>query len=286
MSKALATLTDRDVLPIPQIKNFFAAALPQIQAALPARMKQVADRMARVMVTEIGKNPKLGECTVMSLFGTCLQAAQLGLEIGGTLGQAYPVPYWNNKMKANECQFQIGYRGLINLAYRSEQVSNVALRVVHENDRFGFQYGTSPKIDHLLAEKDAGEVTHAYCIIFLRDGGFDFEVMSHDEIETHKKKYSKQTSDYSPWATAWDEMAKKTACRRLMKRAPVSVECLKAAVLSEYDDEGVPQYLSAMVDRQQLAAAEATPAVRGRTEELAEKLSPTLKTGDGVDIPG
>jgi recombination protein RecT len=287
MSNELATINDRTVLSIPKIKGMFAAALPQIQQALPDRMKKVADRMARVMVTEISKNPKLAECTALSLFGTCLQAAQLGLEIGGVLGQAYPVPYRNNKLGIHECQFQIGYRGLINLAHRSEQVSNVSVRSVKAKDKFDYELGTSPKIYHKASdEPDRGDITHVYTIIFFRDGGFDFEVMTAEEVESHRKRYSKQRGDYTPWETAWEEMAKKTPCRRLMKRAPVSVECLKAAVLSEYDDEGVPQQLSTLVDRQQLAAAEATPAARGRTEELAERLSPTMKSGDGIDIPG
>ena len=74
-------------------------------------------------MTALSKDPKLQECTPQSFLGAMMQAAQLGVEPNTPLGQAYLIPYRNTGQM--ECQFQIGYRGLIDLAYRSGEITSI-----------------------------------------------------------------------------------------------------------------------------------------------------------------
>jgi recombination protein RecT len=210
--------------------------------ALPKHL--TPERMIRVALTAFNQNPALQECSAISIVGCVIQAAQLGLELTGPLGQAYMVPYNNKHTGQKEAQFQTGYRGLMDLAYRSGRVETFAARVVYANDAFAYRYGTKPRIEHTPTMSEPGEPVAVYAVLNLKGGAFDFEVMSKAQIDAHQKRYSKQNGQYSPWATAWEEMAKKTVIRRLAKRAPVSIEIQRAAVLDEYAEAGVPQGLA------------------------------------------
>lgn len=87
----------------------------QLALAVPKHLN--ADRMARIAATEVRKNKALLNTEPTSFLGSVMQAAQLGLEPGSALGQAYLVPY------GNQCQLIIGYKGMIDLARRSRPSS-------------------------------------------------------------------------------------------------------------------------------------------------------------------
>lgn len=220
-----------------QLLSLLEKSKNQIAMALPRHL--TPDRMIRVAMTAFSRTPQLQECSVVSILGCVIQASELGLELTGPLGQAYMVPRWNKNTRCKEANFQVGYRGLMDLAYRSGRVSSFAAHCVHELDQFDFALGTKPYLRHKPAMKgDRGEVTAVYAVLTMKDGGSDFEVMSMDEIEAHRKKYADDSS-FSPWRTAREEMAKKTVIRKLAKRAPMCVEMQKAAVVDEYADVGI-----------------------------------------------
>lgn len=231
----------KDAGPLKVFKDWLDYSKGQIAMALPKHL--TAERMIRMATTTITRNPELLECTPVSVCGAVIQAAELGLELSGPLGQAYLVPFYNKNIGKKEAQFQVGYRGLIQLAYRSGRVKTFNAHAVHQNDYFDFAYGTDSFLKHKPADKDRGEITHVYAVVLTVDGGQDFEVMSADDVEQHRKRYSKQKSQYSPWETAWEEMAKKTPLRRLAKRVPMSIELTKAAALDEYAEHEVAQDL-------------------------------------------
>lgn len=215
----------------------------QIALALPKHL--TPERMIRVALTAWHRTPALQECSPMSIVGAVVQASELGLELTGPLGQAYLVPFWNKNTKQKEAQFIVGYRGFIDLAYRSGRVETFCAHVVSANDVFEFEYGTSAFLRHKPARSNPGEVTDVYAVCKQKGGGVDFEVMSREEIDSHRERYSKAgASDYSPWVTAWAEMAKKTPLRRLAKRVPLSVELVTAATLDEMADAGLGQELA------------------------------------------
>lgn len=209
----------------------------QIALALPKHM--TADRMARIAITEIRRIPKLANCDQNSFLGAIMQCAQLGLEPGSALGHAYLLPFDNNKKRITEVQLIIGYRGMIDLARRSGQIISLTARAVYENDEFSYAYGLTPDIKHIPCDGDQGAITHVYAVANLRDGGVQFEVMSKAQVD--KIRSQSKSSGNGPWVTHYEEMAKKTAIRRLFKYLPVSIELQQAVMLDEKGEAGISQ---------------------------------------------
>ena len=119
---------------------------PQISAALPKHL--TADRMTRIMLTEISKNPLLVECDKESLYGAIIVTAQLGLEPGNALGHAYLIPFFNSKKGRHECQIIIGYRGMIQLVANSGLAIIKEASVVCHGDFFEYERGTQSYLRH------------------------------------------------------------------------------------------------------------------------------------------
>lgn len=201
---------------------------PQIAKALPSVI--TPERFTRIAMTAVSSNPKLAECTPQSFCGALMQAAQLGLEPNTPLGQAYLIPYRNHGQQ--ECSFQLGYRGLIELAHRSGEFKNITAHEVYENDEFEFEYGLDPKLVHKPAMHDRGNVIAYYAVYTLVNGGYEFIVMSKDDVERHARKFSK-AYNYGPWKTNFDAMAKKTVIKQLLKYAPISTEFVRQTVSDE-----------------------------------------------------
>lgn len=244
MSKAPEpTAAEKAIVPLDKLRTMLdGPALVEIKKALPPAMKGNERRIARTLVTALQGNPYLQTCTGLSLVGAAIQTAQLGLEVGGPLGQAYIVPYWSTKHGANLAQVQVGYRGLLNLAHRSGQVKALFAHPVHRADAFRFQLGSNPKVVHTPADGDRGEVTHYYAVLRTITGGVDIEVATVADIKAHRQKYVKPPKfGTSPWDTNFDQMACKTLLRKIAKRCPISIDFQKAAVLDEYGEQEVEQ---------------------------------------------
>lgn len=206
------------------MQGLIQAMEPQIRKALPSVI--TPERFTRMVLTALSSTPKLQTCTPQSFLGAMMQAAQLGVEPNTPLGQAYLIPY------GNVCQFQLGYKGLIDLAYRSGEVSSIQAHEVHENDVFEYEYGLEPKLRHVPAMTDRGPVTYYYAVLKLKNGGVGFEVMSREDVETFSRKKSKAFNN-GPWQTDFDEMAKKTVLKKVLKYAPLKTEFARAVATDE-----------------------------------------------------
>ena len=202
----------------------------EIAKALPSVI--TPERFTRIVLSALSVNPKLGSCTPASFLGAMMTSAQLGLEVNTPLGQAYVLPY-NNKGTL-EAQFQIGYKGLIDLAYRSGEVEVIQAHVVYENDDFNCEYGLDPKLTHKPADRDRGEPIKVYAVFKTKSGGYGFEVMSMEDVREHAAKYSKAYgSSFSPWKTNFEEMAKKTVLKRVLKYAPLKSDFVRGVAQDE-----------------------------------------------------
>jgi len=215
------------------VRELLERMKPQLELALPRHM--TADRMVRIALTSLQRTPQLLDCDKPSLAGAILQSAQLGLEPDGVLGHAYLVPF------KGKVVFIPGYKGLIQLARRSGEVSTVEAVVVNAGDVFEYERGLVPILRHKPAEGDAGKVTHVYAIIRLRDGGVQWDVMTFDQIEAVRRR--SPAGNGGPWVTDWPEMAKKTVLKRVLKLAPCSVEAQRAIALDERAEAGIDQNL-------------------------------------------
>lgn len=152
--KAESTKGETKLTKSMSIAELIKAMEPEIRKALPEVI--TPERFTRMALSALNTTPKLRECTPMSFLAALMNAAQLGLEPNTPLGQAYLIPY-NNK-GVMECQFQIGYKGLIDLSYRNPQMQIISAQAVYENDEFEYELGLNPKLEHRPALGDRGEV--------------------------------------------------------------------------------------------------------------------------------
>lgn len=197
----------------------------QIQKALPSMVS--SERFQRVALTAFSNNTKLQQCDPMSFIAAMMQSAQLGLEPNTSLGQAYLIPY------GKQVQFQIGYKGLLELAQRSGKIKTLYAHEVRENDTFDIDYGLNQTLTHKpLLKGDRGEVIGYYAVYHLDTAGNSFIFMTKDEVLEHAKRFSK-TYNSGPWQTDFDAMAKKTVIKQLLKYAPLSIELQKATSMDE-----------------------------------------------------
>lgn len=212
------------------IADLIKAMEPQIKRALPSTI--TPERFTRIALSALNTTPKLKECTQMSFLSALMNAAQLGLEPNTSLGQAYLIPYKNKGVY--EVQFQIGYKGLLDLAYRSPQLQTVQAHCVYENDIFSYELGLEPQLVHKPAMDNRGELRCVYAMFRLQNGGFGFEVMSKAAIEAHAKQYSKSyNSSFSPWTTDFEAMAKKTVIKQVLKYAPMRTDYVHAVTVDD-----------------------------------------------------
>lgn len=203
---------------------------PEIRRALPTVL--TPERFSRMALSAINNTPELANCTPMSFIAALMNAAQLGVEPNTPLGQAYLIPYKNKGTL--ECQFQLGYKGLIDLAYRTGQIQIIQAQAVREFDYFEYQYGLDSRLIHKPVDGERGEMTFIYGLFKLTNGGYGFEVSSKSDMDSFASKYSKSFgSKYSPWAECYEDMAKKTVIKRALKYAPVSSDFQKALSMDE-----------------------------------------------------
>ena len=139
------------------------------------------------------------------------------------------------------CTYGITEEGKTYYFLEGNAISNGNI-VVYENDEFTCEYGLDPKLTHKPADHDRGDPIKVYAVFKTKSGGFGFEVMSMEDVRKHAAKYSKAySSSFSPWKTNFEEMAKKTVLKRVLKYAPLKSDFVRAAV----QDEVIKKDLSA-----------------------------------------
>lgn len=215
----------------PTMRSYIKSMQGEIAKALPSVM--TPERFTRITLTALTTNPQLAETTPASFVGAMMTAAQLGMEPNTPLGQAYLIPFKNKGIL--ECQFQLGYKGLIDLAYRSGDVSVIQAHTVYERDDFEYELGLEPKLKHIPTQSaDKGSPIFFYAMFKTKDGGYGFEVMSVEDVRSHAKKYSQSfSSAYSPWTKNFEEMAKKTVLKKALKYAPLKSDFVRGIVVDE-----------------------------------------------------
>lgn len=230
------------------IRQLVEKSATELGKALPAHMRP--ERIVRIALTTLRVNPRLYQCDPQSFLGALFQCAQLGLE-PNIEGQAYIIPYnvsvkvdgaWQKRLVA---QFQIGYKGFVELFWRHQSSLSLQMETVHKHDidngNFSFDLGANV-LKHTpdLFTKNRGEVVGYYAIAQLKGGGTAIKVMSKDEVTNHAKRFSKcwdarekKFMSDTPWDTHFDAMAKKTVLIQLMKLLPKSIEIQRALAMDE-----------------------------------------------------
>ena len=235
-------------------KDYFQKAEKQIRAAFPRLVK--FEHVISCTLTAMHRQPRLFQCTPLSVMGAMIQSATLGLSFDPNLGEAYMVPYKNNKKAAdgswtavNEAQLQVGYQGLMKLVRNSGNIGEIRAQCVYENDLFEYEDGTKITVHHtrweMLKRKGKteasgpGKLFAVYSVAETKDGAQSVKVMFVDEIEAIRKR--SRAKDDGPWITDYEAMCKKTVIRQHCKMLPKSVELATAVTLDELHDANLPQ---------------------------------------------
>lgn len=264
--------------------------LRHLLEAAEGRFREVApkwlsvDRVVRLVLAARSRTPRIGQCSKESILLFTMKCAETGLEPIGA-GGMWPVPYFNSKSGGYELQAIPDWRGLIQLAKKTEQVKHVHAHLVHENDRFDYKLGDSPSVEHHPALKDRGEVVGAYCVCVLPDDSRHIEFMTREEVEDIRKR--SKASDNGPWKSDWGQMAIKTVVRRALKVFAASPE-MQAALEADNQATGLKT--------RDISPISAPKAIAAKVEEdaappLAEPLPishPDAEPPDdlGAGLPG
>lgn len=189
----------RDLIEAPKFREEIAKVLPK---------HCTPERMARVAVTALMKNPSLLECTPASVLNCLMLCSQAGLEPDGRL--AHLIPY------GTTCQLTFDWKGLVALAIRNGYESVYADKVC-EGDEFTatVEDGVKKLTHRVNWQRPRGE-PYAYYAVCKRNGTVDFEVMSKTEVEAVRTR--SRAGKSGPWVTDFDEMGKKCPIRRMSKR--------------------------------------------------------------------
>jgi recombination protein RecT len=207
------------------VQDFFEQQMPNIAAVLPKGTMD-PQRMVKLAIQIWTGNDKLAACTKSSFLAALITCAQFGLEPNTPLGQCYIIPY------GKQATFQMGYQGLLNLAYRTGEYKSIYVREVYKDDDFKVTYGIFEDLEHVPSEDGPADKelpTHIYAVYHLKNGGYSFECWSWNKIIKHAKKFSKSYNKADGgWQTNPVAMAKKTVLIALLKYAPKSLEMARA----------------------------------------------------------
>lgn len=224
-------------------KDFFSK--PIVQQKLIELLGKNAQSFATSVLQVVNSNDMLKNADPQTVFSAACMAATLNLPINNNLGFAYIVPFRNNKANRTEAQFQLGYKGFIQLAQRSGQFKRINACATYSDDTEQTVY---ERLTSLLPKKPTGQIT-GYIAYFQLLNGYEAHLaMSIEELNAHSQKYSQTAKKgFGVWKDNFDAMAQKTVIKLLLsKQAPLSIDTPLAtavqadqAVIHDVDGEQV-----------------------------------------------
>jgi recombination protein RecT len=182
---------------------------PNINVERFLAMAYNAVKRDKKLLAVVEKNPA-------SLFASLLLCAEYGLSPSPEVGECWLIPY------GDVCQFQLGYQGLVKLAYRNPAIKSISAELVYETDDFEYGLGLDPFLNHKPSSGERGQLTHVYSVVKFREGEPMFKVMSRSELQEiqsiskagNKGIWFNRDKDPQGW------MLKKTCLKQLLKLVP------------------------------------------------------------------
>jgi recombination protein RecT len=210
---------------------------PSVQAKFTEVIGKKSTQFITSVLQIVNNNKLLANADPQSILNAAMTAATLDLPINNNLGFAYIVPY------GNSAQFQMGWRGFVQLAQRTGLYKTISVAAIYDGQLVSNDPLKGCEFDFSVvpAGKPIG-----YAAYFKLLSGYEATLyMSHQEVESHGKKYSKTYSS-GPWKDNFEAMAKKTCLKLLLSRfAPLSVEIQMAVTLdqSKVNNDLQPEYI-------------------------------------------
>ena len=200
-------------------------------------------RFISSIVSAVQATPALQECTNSSILSAALLGESLNLSPSPQLGQYYMVPYDNRSKGAKEAQFQLGYKGYIQLATRSSQYKKLNVLSIKEGELIRFDPLNEEIEVNLIQDDEQREAapTIGYYAMFEYTNGFRKAMYwSRAKMEAHAKKYSpgykrdlEKGTSWTFWAKDFDAMAYKTMLRQLISKWGIMSIDLQDAIDSD-----------------------------------------------------
>ncbi len=165
------------------------------------------------------------DCCPITFLTSYATAAQLGLQPNSPLGHCYLLPFLNKGIR--QVQLMLGYKGMLDIARRSNQLKSISAHVVYKDDEFYISLGLNPTITHtpnLNGTREDDQIIMVYAVAHLNNDGVQFEYLTIKDVLRAQRSAKNASGEYSPWRTDFAEMCKKTAIRKLFKCLPVSLE--------------------------------------------------------------
>jgi recombination protein RecT len=210
-------------------------ATPAVQDNIKTVLGDRKEQFVTSVVSLVNNNDKLQEVDRKSLFSACLIAASLDLPINQNLGFAYIIPY-KQKDGTQVAQFQMGYKGFIQLAMRSGQFKTINVTDVRDGEIVGHNRLTgSIQFDWKQDDRDTAPIVGYVAYMELINGFSKSLYMTKKELNQHGLKYSQtMKKGYGLWKDEFDVMAKKTVLKLLLsKYAPMTTEMEKAQLADQ-----------------------------------------------------
>lgn len=229
---------------------------PSVKSRIEEVLKDRASQFVVSLLSTVNTNPKLAQCNPISVVNAAMTAASLNLPINQNLGFAYIIPY------KDQAQFQMGYKGFIQLAQRSNQFKTINVEAVFPGEITHFDRLTGEiTFDWLTAEERAKNKPVGYVgYIELINGFRKTMYMTMEELKAHGLRYSQSMKKgYGLWIDDFDAMAKKTVIKLLLsKYAPLTTE-METATLADQSivrEDGEYDYIDNEPDKAEDIAAE------------------------------
>lgn len=261
-------------------------------AGIRERFNDVLGKKAPAFISSLisvaNNSDMLAKADPTTVITAGIMAATLDLPINQNLGFAYIVPFYNGKKRITEAQFQMGYKGYVQLAMRTGQYKTINASEIYE--------GEIKSRNRLTGEFELGERTSdkvvGYIAYFRLVNGFEkYLYMTKEEVEAHAKKYSQTyKKGFGLWSTDFDSMAIKTVLKRLLSKYGIlSVEMHNmatalsndGAVIRDKDGQLTPDFEGATVDVQ--AEVADTIEHNANSEELDIPAFVDPETGEVID---
>ena len=216
-------------------------ANPKTQEYLQQVLGEKKNSFINNLTALVAGSKQLQACKPMSVMYAAIKATALDLPLDPNLGFAYVIPYKNNKEGDTDAQFQIGYKGFIQLAMRSGQYRTINVRDVREGEIVGEDFVSGDlRFKKLSSGRDKATII-GYVAFFRLVNGFEKMMFwTVDEVKKHAMTYSKtfgstikNIREASKWTTDFDAMAKKTALKLLLSKFGVLSVEMKNAITSD-----------------------------------------------------
>lgn len=249
------------------------------------------DRFITSIVTAVGTNPQLAACDYSSILSAALLGEALKLSPSPQLGQFYMVPYNDNNRKIKVAQFQLGYKGYIQLAIRSGQYRDIDVISVKEGELISYdpfrQKGEFKAVTDPI-EREKAETIGYYAYFELLNGFRKEMYWSKEQMLAHAKQYSqgyasdlRKGTSYTFWAKNFDGMAQKTMLRQLISKwGLMSIEMQQAfsGDMGTIRDDGSVDY----IDHADDAIFKDVTPIEEDTPKLEESEPMTIPDPDDV----